>query len=71
MTELSPGAAKRMSDRLQGTRHEYIDALMALVPVVEQAASNGDLHARRLLEDVERARVRMVCENMAAADVLH
>jgi hypothetical protein len=74
MTELSPGAqraADRIKNRLATTRNEYHEALLSLVPFVEQAARSGDDDARRLIEDVERARVRMVSENMAAADVLH
>jgi N-acetylglucosamine kinase-like BadF-type ATPase len=74
MTELSPGAqraADRIKHRLKTSRREYQEALFALVPFVEEAARSGDELARRLIEDVERARVRMVSENMAAADVLH
>jgi hypothetical protein len=73
MTELNPAAqraAVRLSERLKTTRSEYLEALFSLVPYVEEAARSGDTFARLLVEDVERARVRMVSENMAAADVL-
>jgi hypothetical protein len=73
VAELSPGAQRaldRLSERLSASQRAYLDALVALVPFVEEAARAGDNLAQHLLDEKERARVRMVSETMEAAALL-
>jgi hypothetical protein len=68
VTELSPAeldaGLEKLSQRLKTSRADYLEALFDLVPFVEQHARAGDEDARRLFEVVERARTRMVSENL-------
>ena len=71
--QLSPEAgraAARISDRLATSQRRYLEALFAVVDFVEEAARAGDPVAAELAECVETARVRMVSENIDAADML-
>ena len=73
MTELDSGAqraADRLHERLTTSRHEYVEALMALIPIVEEAARNGDPFARHLLDEVERARTTMVSDSIEVGEIL-
>jgi len=71
--KLSPEAdraAARISDRLATSKRQYLEALFAVVAYAEEAARAGDRVAAELVEKVGTARVRMVSENMDAADLL-
>lgn len=73
MTEMPEGALRaldRLHDRLTTARREYLEALFSLVPFVEGAARSGDVHAEQLAEEVERARVRLVSDNLDAHETL-
>ena len=73
MTELDPGvhrAADRLYERLITSRHDFVEALLSLVPIVEEAARNGDTYARHLLDEVERTRSNMVADSIEVGEIL-
>lgn len=63
-------AAKRLQDRLEESRLDY---LSALVEIADYAASTlkDDDRGAVLLAKVEDARIRLVSDNIEVADLLH
>ena len=71
MTEVTDETLDRTAERLKTARTEYLGALFNLEPYVEERAANGDELARLLVAEVQRARERMVTENMSAAEMMN